>query len=111
MPLLGPALMAIFVTMAPGLVGSVYGLLMVDERDARTLAVHRVMPIRFSHYFAARLAAPAGLAIAFTIAAYPLAGFAPLPVLDVALIAAAGAAIAPMTALAIVAFAPNKIAA
>jgi hypothetical protein len=107
---MGPLLMTVFVGMTPGLVGGVYGLLLVDERDERTLAVIRVTPAPFAQYLTARLLAPCALSLLMTIAAYPIAGLAPLPLAAVAAIAAAGVPIAPLVTLAIAAFAPNKVA-
>jgi fluoroquinolone transport system permease protein len=107
----GPLLMSIIVAMSPGLIGAVYGLLLVDERDERTLAVLRVMPVSFAHYLIARMATPCVLSILMTIAAYPVAGLAPLPLATIAVIALAGATIVPVVTLTIVAFAANKVAA
>ncbi|MBC7767657.1 MAG: hypothetical protein H7124_02615 [Phycisphaerales bacterium] len=107
----GPVLMSIIISMSPGLIGAVYGLLLVDERDERTLASLRVMPLSFAHYLTARMATPCVLSILMTIAAYPVAGLAPLPLTTVALIAVVGATTVPVSTLAIVAFAPNKVAA
>jgi hypothetical protein len=82
----------------------------MDERDGRTLAVIRVMPAPFAHYLAARMLPPCALSLLMTIAAYPVAGLAPLPAPTVAAIAAAGVATARIVTLAIAAFAPNKVA-
>ena len=106
-----PVLMTIFVGLTPGLVGGVYGLLLADERDERTLAVVRVMPAPFAQYLTARMLAPCALSLLVTIAAYPIAGLAPLPLPAVAAIAIGGAPIAPLTALAIAAFAANTVTA
>ena len=73
-----PMLMAAFVGMCPALIGAVYGLLLVDERDQRTLPVLRIMPTPFAAYLAARLTAPLVLSMIVTIAAYPIAGLTPL---------------------------------
>lgn len=108
---MGPLLMTVFVTMTPGLVGGVYGLLLADERDERTLSALRVMPSPFSTILAARLVVPCVLSLLVTIAAYPLAGLAPLSWVTVALVATSGALIAPLTALAIGAFAASKVSA
>lgn len=107
----GPVLMSIVVSMSTGLIGAVYGLLLVDERDERTLTVLRVMPVSFAHYLFARLAAPCLMSILVTIAAYPVAGLAPLPLATVAIIALAGATTVPVVALTIATFAANKVAA
>lgn len=106
-----PLLMSIFICMSPGLIGAVYGLLLVDERDERTLAVLRVMPLPFGRYLAARMATPCLLSMLMTIAAYPVAGFVPLPLGTVAVIALAGATTVPVVTLTIVTFASNKVVA
>lgn len=108
----GPMLlMSLLMAIAPGLVGAVYGLLLVDERDQRTLQVLRVMPMPFAHYMAARMITPLALSVAMTIAAYPIAGLAPLPIVVVVMLALVGATSAPMVALAIAAFARDKVTA
>jgi fluoroquinolone transport system permease protein len=107
----GPVLMSIVVSMSAGLIGAVYGLLLVDERDERTLTVLRVMPVSFAHYLIARLATPCLMSILVTVAAYPVAGLAPLPLPTIAAIALAGATTVPVVTLTIATFAANKVAA
>lgn len=103
--------MSSLMAIAPGLVGAVYGLLLVDERDDRTLTVLRVMPTPFSRYLLARLVLPSALATLMSIVAYPLAGLAPLPMSVVIALAITGATSVPVVTLAMVAFSPNKVAA
>lgn len=105
-----PMIMGVFAGMAPSLIGSVYGLMLVDERDERTLAVLRVMPVPFGAYLAVRLALPVLLAAGLTVLAYPLAGLTPLPMASVAAIAVSAATVVPVAALTLIAFAPNKVA-
>ncbi len=104
-----PLLMGIFIGMAPSLVGAVYGLLLVDERDERTLAALRVMPVPFGTYLSARLLLPTILSVIFTIAAYPLANMTPLPWTTVTALALSAATFVPVAALTVVGFAPNKV--
>ncbi len=104
-------LMSLLTAIAPGLVGAVYGLLLVGERDERTLMALRVMPVSFARYIAARLFTPLALSIAMTIIAYPVAGLAPLPIVTVALLAIVNATSAPVVALAMATFARDKMAA
>lgn len=106
-----PVFMGIFIGMSPGLIGAVYGLLLVDERDERTLAVLRVMPISFGQYLLARMVTPCALSLVVTVIAYPLAGMAPLPIATVILIASVGVTTVPVVVLAIVVFASDKVAA
>lgn len=107
----GPVLMSIVVSMSAGLIGAVYGLLLVDERDERTLTVLRVMPVSFGRYLFARLTTPCLLSMLMTIAAYPVAGLAPLPFATVAAIAMVGATTVPVVTLTIVTFSTNKVVA
>lgn len=104
-------LMAIFVGLSASMIGAVYGLLLVEEREERILPSVRVMPVRFSSYVAVRMALPMATATIMTALAYPIAGMAPLPAGTVLAIAAAGATLAPVITLAIVAFAPGRVAA
>ena len=104
-------LMSLLTAIAPGLVGAVYGLLLVGERDERTLMALRVMPVSFARYVAARLFTPLAFSVGVTILAYPVAGLAPLPILTVALIAMVNAISAPVVALAMATFAKDKMAA
>lgn len=106
-----PLIMAGFITMPAGLIGSLYGLMLVDERDEGTLAVLRVMPVSFDAYLFARLAIPTSLAALMIILTYPLAGLTPIPLGAVIAIALTGATAVPMAALVVVAIAPNKVAA
>ncbi|MDI6623526.1 MAG: hypothetical protein QME55_02255 [Brevundimonas sp.] len=104
-------LMSLLTAIAPGMVGAVYGLLLVGERDERTMMALRVMPVSFARYLAARLFTPLAFSVGVTIVAYPVAGLAPLPVTTVALIAIVNAISAPVVALAMAAIARNKMAA
>lgn len=103
-----PMLMGAFVGMSPALIGAVYGLLLVDERDQRTLPVLRIMPVSFGAYLAARLTAPFILSVLVTTAAYPFAGLTPLPMATVFALCLAAATVLPVATLIIV-FAPNKL--
>lgn len=104
-------LMALFVGLSASMIGAVYGLLLVEEREERVLQSVRVMPISFAAYMLGRTALPMLLSTAVTTLAYPLAGMAPLPLTTVFAIAAAGATLAPVITLFIVAFAPGRVTA
>lgn len=104
-------LMSLLTAIAPGLVGAVYGLLLVGERDERTLMALRVMPVSFARYMAARLFTPLAFSVLMTIIAYPIAGLAPLPMATVILLAVVTATSAPVVALAMATFARDKMAA
>ncbi len=104
-------LMAIFVGLSASMIGAVYGLLLVEEREERLMPSLRVMPVSFAAYMIARMALPTFAAIIVTAGAYPIAGMAPLPAPKVLAIAAAGATLVPVITLGVVAFAPGRIAA
>lgn len=104
-------LMSLLTAIAPGLVGAVYGLLLVGERDERTLMALRVMPVSFARYVATRMFTPLAFSVMMTIIAYPVAGLAPLPIATVALLAVVNSSSAPVVALAMAAIARNKMAA
>ncbi len=104
-------LMAIFVGVSASMIGAVYGLLLVEEREERLTANLRVTPVSFAVYMTARMALPTVAAMIITALAYPVAGMAPLPVIQVFAIAAAGATLAPAITLGVVAFAPGRVSA
>ena len=104
-------LMAIFVGLSASMIGAVYGLLLVEEREERLMQSLRVMPVNFASYMIARMALPTLAAIIVTTVAYPIAGMAPLPIFEIFAIAAAGATLVPVITLGIVAFAPGRITA
>ncbi|MEM8770174.1 MAG: hypothetical protein AAGD92_00870 [Pseudomonadota bacterium] len=104
-------LMAIFVGLSASMIGAVYGLLLVEEREERLMASLRVMPVSFAAYMIARLGLPTLIAMIITTLAYPVAGMAPLPMGKVFAIAAAGATLVPVITLGVVAFAPGRVAA
>ncbi|RFB04797.1 hypothetical protein [Parvularcula marina] len=106
-----PVLMSIYIGLSSSLVGSVYGLLLVEEREDHVLPSIRVMPVAFSTYMIARLILPILFSIAVTTLAYPIAGMAPLPLGTIFVIAAAGASMVPMATLAVVAIAPGRVTA
>ena len=94
---------------APVLCGMVIGFLMLDERDDRTLLALRVTPLPLSGYLAWRLLGPMVLSVAATIITFPLAGVERPDIFRVFLSAIAVAPIAPLMALALAAFAENKV--
>jgi fluoroquinolone transport system permease protein len=95
--------------MAPLLAGTVVGLLLLDQRDDRTLLALRVTPLPLWAYLAYRLAAPTVVAAAITLAAFAVAGGLGLTVGGVLLAALAATPLAPVSALALAALARNKV--
>jgi fluoroquinolone transport system permease protein len=93
---------------APALAGMVVGFLLLDQRDDRTLAALQVTPLPLSWYLAYRLTAPMALSVALTLVTFPLAGISELGA-GALLVAVAAAPLAPLLALALGAFAENKV--
>lgn len=107
--LLAPLAGYVVVGMAPLLAGATVGFLLLDQRDDRTLLALRVTPLPLAAYVAYRLAAPAVVAAAVTLAAIAVAGGAGLTVAGALLAALAAAPLAPVAALALAALARNKV--
>jgi fluoroquinolone transport system permease protein len=105
-----PLVMGGYLMTAPGMVGMVVGFLLLDERDARTLAALRVTPLSMQHYLAYRIALPLLLGIASTLIGYPLIGITPLPFPCLLAIAIVAGSSAPLLALVLAVAAPNKVA-
>jgi fluoroquinolone transport system permease protein len=103
-------LMSFFLMMPPALVGMIVGFLLLDERDDRTLAALLVTPMPLSTYLGYRVTAPLVAGILATLVCYPIAGLAPIALLDLAVIASLASLTGPITALFLVSFAENKVA-
>lgn len=97
------------VGIAPLIAGSVVGFLLLDQRDDRTLLALRVTPLPLGAYLAYRLAAPTAAAFLATLAALAVAGGLGLGPGAALVAALASAPLAPVSALALAAFARNKL--
>jgi fluoroquinolone transport system permease protein len=96
-------------TMAPALCGMVIGFLLLDERDDRTQLALQVTPLPLTSYLAYRLALPMLLSLVTTLLTFSIAGLT-APRTDKLLLAGlAVAPMAPLMALALAAFAENKV--
>lgn len=104
-PLAGYTVAAI----APLIAGAVVGFLLLDQRDDQTLLALRVTPLPLGAYLTYRLAAPTLIGLFTTLVALALAGGLGLGLGEALLAALAAAPLAPLTALALAAFARNKL--
>lgn len=104
-----PLLASSLIGLAPGIVGTVIGFLLLDERDERTLTALLVTPLPLPGYLLYRIAIPTLLGFAVTLVAYPLAALAPLPAGSLVVAAALGGFTAPFTALFLAGLADNKV--
>lgn len=104
-----PLLMSLVLFMAPGMMGIVIGLLLLDERDDRTLTALMVTPIPLSSYVTYRLGLPILLALLITPPAVLIAGLIVIPLGQLLLISALTSISAATTALLLVTLAENKV--
>ncbi len=93
---------------APVTMGFIVGILLLDERDNETLRALRVTPLSMRRYLAWKLTLPLGAVVVLTLLSIPLAGLIPFRI-DYTGSAVVGALWAPILALAMVAFAKNKL--
>ncbi|MBI3960183.1 MAG: ABC transporter [Chloroflexi bacterium] len=104
-----PLLMSFVLLMAPGMVGSLVGFLVLDERDDGTLTALLVTPISLSAYLLYRIGLPVVIAFLVTLAAVPIAGLTTIPFGQLLLAAALSALSGGIVALAVTALAANKV--
>ncbi len=89
--------------------GTVFGFLLLDEKEDDTLTATRVCPVRLELYLAYRVALPAALGFAFALVLVPLMGLHPLPLWQHVAVALGASLVAPLTTLSLAAFAENKV--
>ncbi len=104
-----PLVMSFVGVTVAGLVGTVVGFLLLDQRDDQTLSALLVTPLSLIDYLAYRLAVPMIFGVALTAIMFPLAGLTDLSVAQVLVTSLTAAPLAPMYALFIGAFAANKV--
>jgi len=89
--------------------GTVFGFLLLDEKEDDTLRALRVTPLPLERYLVYRVSLPAALALAFHLALVPLIGHATLDALRLIPIALTASMVAPITVLLLASFASNKV--
>ena len=95
--------------LAPLMSGMVVGFLLLDQRDDRTLMALQISPLPLNSYLAYRLAGPMLVSAAVTLVALPLAGVGQTGLVSLLIASLAAAPLAPIVALALGAFAANKV--
>ena len=93
---------------SPVMIGFIVGMLLLDERDDGTLQAIRVTPLSMRRYLAWKLSLPIAVTTLLTLLGIPLAGLIPFQ-LNFTAAALVGALWAPILALAMAAFANNKL--
>lgn len=105
-----PMLMAYFAIFAGSLlVGTVFGFVLLDEKDQNTLRAMLVTPVPLSKFVAYRLAMSAVFAFVIVLAMLLIINQALLPLWQMILIAAAGSLAAPIVTLFFAVLAENKV--
>jgi fluoroquinolone transport system permease protein len=91
------------------LVGTVFGFVLLDERDHNTLKAMLVTPVPLKQYVLYRVGGPAILAFVIILGMALFINQALLPLWQMILISAGGALAAPIAALFFATFAENKV--
>ena len=91
------------------LVGTVFGFVLLDEKDHNTLKAMLVTPVPLNRYVLYRVGGPVILAFFIIIGSVLFINQAVLPLWQLALIAAGGALTAPIISLFFATFAENKV--
>ncbi|MBX2810207.1 MAG: hypothetical protein KTR25_00290 [Myxococcales bacterium] len=89
--------------------GTVFGFLLLDEKEDRTMTAMRVSPVPFELYVGYRVALPAIFAFVLTIVLVPLIGIANVAWWKLMLFAIGASITAPLVAMFFAGFADNKI--
>ncbi len=105
----GPIVSFMCVLTPAGLVGFVYGFVLIDDRDEGTLQALMVTPMPMSVYTLFRIALPMLFSAIAVMVCVPLGGIAPVPMLQLVPVAIAASLWAPIMALFLVTFAENKV--
>lgn len=104
-PFMGFALLVL----CPMMCGMVIGFLLLDQRDDRTLTALQVTPLSLDGYLAYRLMLPLLVSSGATLIALPLSGLAGLGAGGLIAVGFVAAPLAPLGALALAAYASNKV--
>ncbi|MDJ0655977.1 MAG: hypothetical protein QNJ40_17570 [Xanthomonadales bacterium] len=104
-----PAIMSFGLLIAPTIVGTVIGFLLLDQRDDRTLEALRITPLTTRGYLGYRVLLPVAISVPITLAVMLIMGLS-LPGWDALLVGSVIAApMAALFALAFACIAENKV--
>ena len=104
-----PLLMSVLPLAAAGMVGTVVGFLLLDQRDDQTMTALLVTPLSLGDYLRYRLGSLMILSAVFGAVMVPLAGLTGTTPLQVCVCAVAAAPLGPVYALFLGTFAANKV--
>jgi len=104
-----PLLLSFVAGATPGMVGAVIGFLLLDQKDDGTIIALQVTPLTHRGYLLYRALTPILLSFALTLLALPLTGLMTAGGVDLVLISATSAPMAPLFAFFVASFAANKV--
>lgn len=105
-----PLITALFgVVMAPTLLGTVIGFVLLDERDARTLLALQVTPLTGARYLAYRLLTPMVISLVSAYLALAVMDLTPVPLVAATPMVVLGSLCGPIFTLVLAGFAGNKV--
>ena len=104
-----PLIMSFMGLVGPGMVGTVIGFLLLDQRDDATLPALLVTPLSLRGFLVYRLSVPMIITLAMSLVMFPLAGLIPMRVTQVVLASVTGVPVMALYALVIGTFAANKV--
>ena len=104
-----PLLMSLMLLVMPGMCGAVIGFVLLDHRDDGTLMALQVTPLTLNGSLVYRITAPMLLSVVTTLIMFPLAGLVEFEWLSLLIVSVAAAPLAPLYAVAMAAFAANKV--
>lgn len=104
-----PLLMSFLPLVAAGMIGTVVGFLLLDQRDDQTLTALMVTPLSLGDYLRYRLSSLMLLSAVFGAVIMPLAGLSETTAVQVVVSAMTAAPLAPIYALFLGTFAANKV--
>lgn len=99
----------LFVTIGPQIAGTVFGFLLLEEKDAHTLEALLVTPLSMSTFIAYRVFVAAVFGFAIALATLLILGLLAVPFYQLVLIAAVAGLYAPIAMLFYAAVAGNKV--
>lgn len=104
-----PLIMSFLPLVVAGMIGTVVGFLLLDQRDDQTLTALLVTPLSLGDYLRYRFIVLLALSIAFSCVALPLAGLTGTTIWQTVVSSCVAAPLAPVYALFLGSFAGNKV--
>ncbi|MBI9050721.1 MAG: hypothetical protein JEZ00_14970 [Anaerolineaceae bacterium] len=109
LPYLTPIMGYVIIILMPLFIGMITGLILLDQKDDRSMLGLQVSPVKMIDYLSYRLATPMLLSLGMTLLVYPLSGLQPIGFWSLFFGALLAMPLAPLFALTFAIFAENKI--